>query len=350
LKILVLNNYSLGRVASEIERGNKPNHHLYGVDFLKKQGYNVVIIPFIEDNVASRKNVHKFLDRFNSILGDVNQQIACLKQLNKGDVIFAPCETQTSFLSYLKALRLINNRIIVISHATPLRGKYHAIKKILFNIELRNTDTYNSLSKKISEEVNRIAAYHKSDAISWGPDINFYEKYIKKENPSNFGFFCAGRTGRDYATLIKGAELNNAQLSVFYLSIQDQFSSQNDNIFIRRDVREINFANEIAHCRAVCIPLFEYKHSAVGLTSLTDAIGMGKPVIMTKQEFIDVDIEKEGIGIWVEPGNPQKWKEAFEVLNNDKIYNEMSANSLRYRNEYFNYNTYCSQLLAYIKK
>jgi hypothetical protein len=33
-----------------------------------------------------------------------------------------------------------------------------------------------------------------------------------------------------------------------------------------------------------------------------DAIGMGKPVIMTRHPLIDIDIEAKG-GIWVNPGD-----------------------------------------------
>ena len=39
-----------------------------------------------------------------------------------------------------------------------------------------------------------------------------------------------------------------------------------------------------------------------------DCLGIGKPVIMTKNPNIDIDIEKEGIGHWVEPGDVEEWK------------------------------------------
>ena len=39
---------------------------------------------------------------------------------------------------------------------------------------------------------------------------------------------------------------------------------------------------------------------------------MGKPVIMTRNPYVDIDIEKEGIGRWVDPGDVDGWREAIQ--------------------------------------
>ena len=63
----------------------------------------------------------------------------------------------------------------------------------------------------------------------------------------------------------------------------------------------------------MAIPLFLGK-SLSGLTSLMDALGMGKPVIMTKHPLIDIDIEAQGIGKWVEPGDVKGWRDAIQFF------------------------------------
>jgi hypothetical protein len=50
-----------------------------------------------------------------------------------------------------------------------------------------------------------------------------------------------------------------------------------------------------ARSRVLAIPMLVQQQLA-GLTSLMDALGMGKPVIMTKHPLIDLDIEALGIG------------------------------------------------------
>ena len=55
-------------------------------------------------------------------------------------------------------------------------------------------------------------------------------------------------------------------------------------------------AKMIESVRVIAIPL-EKQETLAGLTSLLDCLGFGKPVIMTRNPCIDIDIEKEGIGI-----------------------------------------------------
>jgi glycosyltransferase involved in cell wall biosynthesis len=52
----------------------------------------------------------------------------------------------------------------------------------------------------------------------------------------------------------------------------------------------------------------------IGLTSLLDALALGKAVIMTQYSHINIDIEKEGIGLWVMPGDVAGWRKAISYL------------------------------------
>ncbi|NJL76617.1 MAG: hypothetical protein HC892_17970 [Saprospiraceae bacterium] len=45
-KIFVLNNYSFQRVWQEVQDALKPNHHLYGINYLEQYGYELVLVPF----------------------------------------------------------------------------------------------------------------------------------------------------------------------------------------------------------------------------------------------------------------------------------------------------------------
>jgi glycosyltransferase involved in cell wall biosynthesis len=69
---------------------------------------------------------------------------------------------------------------------------------------------------------------------------------------------------------------------------------------------------EDLEARVLAIPLFESKGSLAGLTSLVDAMALGKPVIMTRNPYIDLDIEACGIGKWVDPGDVDGWADAID--------------------------------------
>ena len=70
--------------------------------------------------------------------------------------------------------------------------------------------------------------------------------------------------------------------------------------------------SQLLTARALAIPLFDYPDTLAGLTSLLDAIGLGKPVIMTRHPLIDLDIEALGIGRWVEAGDIRGWSDAIQ--------------------------------------
>jgi glycosyltransferase involved in cell wall biosynthesis len=71
-----------------------------------------------------------------------------------------------------------------------------------------------------------------------------------------------------------------------------------------------------ADARAVAIPLHvRWPWTVNGLLVLMDALGVGKPVIVTRNHLIDLDVEGLGIGIWVEPGDVAGWRGAIRHLD-----------------------------------
>ena len=62
------------------------------------------------------------------------------------------------------------------------------------------------------------------------------------------------------------------------------------------------------------IPLFA-DNRLYGLNSLADALALGKPVIMTRIPEMGLDIEAEGIGRWVAPGDVAGWRAAIAFFD-----------------------------------
>ena len=63
--------------------------------------------------------------------------------------------------------------------------------------------------------------------------------------------------------------------------------------------------------RVIAIPLDDNQVSLAGLTSLVDARAIGRPVVITRNRLIDLDVEAEGIGRWVAHEYIGGWAEAL---------------------------------------
>jgi glycosyltransferase involved in cell wall biosynthesis len=68
---------------------------------------------------------------------------------------------------------------------------------------------------------------------------------------------------------------------------------------------------------AVAIPLDlppPKPHNTVGLSSLLEAMCMGRAVITTENKDMGVDLEKEGIGLTVPHKDVLAWRQAVQYL------------------------------------
>jgi glycosyltransferase involved in cell wall biosynthesis len=353
-KIFVLNNYSFQRVWQEVNEALKPNHHLYGVNYLEKAGYEMVLVPFDErqQHITSRFSRFWRKTKLPIPLGDLFQQFYVLKHAKKNDLVYAPCQTQTQFLSYLRALGLFNCKVVVVAHHPPIRGRYKAIRNWFFRMELRGTDAYPSLSDKIATKINTFLA-HKSKALHWGPDMAFYQPY-EKQTLGNY-FLAAGRTGRDFATFAHACSKSAVPAKIICLKNDatrhlQPFIGQPNIEVIANDAEQDYLYDQLtpimAAARAICIPLFEAKSHLAGLTSLTDALALGKPILMTRNDFIDIDIEKEGIGFWVDANHVEGWVNAIAQLKDDDLCISMGKKAKALGENTWNIERFSKEILA----
>ena len=179
---------------------------------------------------------------------------------------------------------------------------------------VKGVDAFPSLSRQVAQEINAVSSPAvKSFPLQWGPEASYYP-----EVPSiGQGVVAAGRTGRDFVTF--GLAASQAQIDAHIVCLQSSvdplFSSFSDRVqvTVRPDQAHMKYPELLRlyqAARVIAIPMVAGS-SLCGLTSLMDALGMGKPVIMTHNPLIDLDIEKEGIGKWVKPGDIEGWKQAL---------------------------------------
>jgi hypothetical protein len=319
-RVLVLNNYSLDRVWAEVRRGDKPAHHLYGVDLLQEAGYEVHILPLHEKSAP--EFLSKAMQRFGSVLGNVRQQWEAWKVRRGFDMIYAPCQDQTQSLGYLRALRLFELPILVVAHHPLIRGRFSLVRRLLARWQLRGTDAFPALSHGVAAEINHVCGKaSQSQPLHWGPDLDFYAGFPPS---TGSGAYAAGRTGRDFGTLYEAALKSGAKAQITCLTDDPVMalasSKPTDHVTIlhartEADLGYRQLLPQMAAARVHAIPLSN-DPSLAGLTSLTDALALGKPVIMTRHRLIDLDLEAEGIGKWVSVGDVQGWADALTWFEN----------------------------------
>jgi glycosyltransferase involved in cell wall biosynthesis len=327
---------------TNFKTGLRPGHHLYGVLELMETHKVEVIIPKHEKfpilNTIGNWLEIEFLD----------QQIRALFMLHKFDVIYAPyAAANTKLLILLKFLRLIKKPIIILVHDN-LFGK-PSRNKLKFLVAKKLILTYDAilfLSKKLRSDL--LAAYDIDNGhaakhffiSNWGADLHYFKKYHKNIEPDQEHFLIsAGHSGRDFDLLIAVAKRINRRFKIY---CRPKSYPKSPSIPKNVEILSGKFpfekiCKDYADALVILIPLRADPEGTVGMTSLLDAIAMGKPVIMTRNKNIDIDLDREGIGITVAENDVEGWVSAISMLLNDlDRVKEMGKNSLRLAREKFN--------------
>ena len=158
---------------------------------------------------------------------------------------------------------------------------------------------------------------------------------------------AAGKTGRDYNTLVEAFSELKCNLKIFCSSNSaPKEMSSFRNIYVTANPLNDNSVSyttlmmESERALAIAIPLESGDYLA-GLTSFLDALALGKPILMTENRYIDINIEEEGFGIWIKRGDVDSWKRAVNYLlsNPTEIVrmgnNANSACASQYNIEFF---------------
>ena len=187
------------------------------------------------------------------------------------------------------------------------------------------------------------------DAV--GPDLDYYPIATGSGSIA----VAAGRTGRDFVTFGRAATLAGTRAKVICLA-QDrlpEFAEFGRNVEVQtasneRAVSYQKLCAEFAAARVLAVPLCRGENLA-GLTSVTDALGVGRPLIMTRHPLIDLDIEKEGIGRWVDWEDVSGWVAALKWFeqNPDKA-SEMGKRARAIAERGWNSTKFAEQLISIV--
>jgi glycosyltransferase involved in cell wall biosynthesis len=213
-------------------------------------------------------------------------------------------------------------------------------------------DYFPSISGVVADEINALVP-NRSVAIPWGPDLNFYHPTRK----TGTGFITAGRSNRDLLTFGRAATIAGCNATIICLkeNVLPEFSEFGPKVSVLAYPQEKwmpyrKLEEQISNSSVVAIPLLEQPRLS-GLNSLVDAIGLGKPVIMTRTRCIDIDLEKEGIGSWVDAGNVEQWVKLLKSYEARRdALPQMGERALRFAQARFNSRLFAEEMLAIFER
>jgi len=340
MKVLLVNSYSMEKAYALWENGTSGSHHLWGKVELDRRG-RVELILFKHEK-------YKFLNKIGSFFGitHLDQQLRILGYLKQFDVLYAPYSlSNTKLLVLLKLIGLFRKPIVVTIHQPFLftrsssRWKRLITKKILLQYE-----SSIFLSKPLMDdtiqalEIPKETVAKKFSTAQWGPDVDFYSKFnidIPFEECSYV--ISAGHTDRDYDTLIEAFKHIDFKLKIF--CTKDSIPTTKNippNVEIHTNfIPYIQLLEHYVNARMILIPLIypREKEGCQGMTGIQDVIAFGKPVVMTRNPFLNVDVEEEGFGMYVEKMDVTGWVNKINelVCNFEKLKAMQSAASHVYQ-------------------
>lgn len=349
LRVLVVNG-PMQKVQDMHRRGLIPAHHLFGAPELAAE-YNMQVTIARQDKSTWLSKLGELFD-----ISSLDQQIEALFSLRKYDVIYAPYgATNTKLIIVLKLLGIIRKPIVILVHhplfGRPSKNKWKRwlIKKLIVSY-----DTIIFFSKRMKEEL--VDAYHIDSHYAekiffvspLGADVDFFKTFLNENTPEDKRFvMSSGNTERDFEILVRAAERIAFPFKI-YCKPESYPKSVNipDHVeILSGDFPFDQICGDLAAARIVLIPLKPNPQATTGLVSVLEALALGKPIVMSRNEKIDVDFECDNVGLEVNGNSPEEWVAAIQrIIDDYSQLKQMGDNSLRLANGRFHLNMFVKRL------
>lgn len=277
--------------------GAVPSHWLYGAVEMEREGHNV----FWKDE----KTIF-----FNDIY--------LIKQYSP-DIVFIPNLNMCChlFILILSVLGIVSTPIFTFLHHEPKFKNKMSVGYWLYLLSLRGCKHIFFLSEVTMENTINYgyAKLERCSAPGWGPNIDFYSKV----KISDRGYFVStGKENRDFDILIEAFKRTGAQLKIMtakshagnnheYL-IEACKDIPNIEVVITENTGDVfpQMLEAMANAKALVCPLRKDKlNYCVGLSTIADAEGLRKPLIITRNPYHNTNRMKyfhvvESVDDWVE--------------------------------------------------
>lgn len=290
---------------------------------------------------------HVSLDSRSSLVAAVRSSLLVLQP---ADCVYMTYlyEQPLVLLSFLRQLGFFRRRkVVVVSHKQLKTGRT-CWQRWLYRMVYRNVNMILFHSQKNLEE--SVAAgmvdAERTRFFYWGDDLS----YVDRTYSTRLGsfFISTGRENRDFDLLVRSFAQTDAQLELYTNRINygnnyeklERWQGRWKNVLIefvdKSNDTTLRLGQRTAEALCVVIPLMKnHVNYCVGLTSIIEAMAMGKPIISSPNPYSPVDIEAEGIGIVAE--TEEQWVEAIRyMMSHREDVEQMGRRARRLAEERYN--------------
>lgn len=306
MKVYFYHTQDIQMILRLLEKGEFPPHFLYGATKFGQHGIDVVW--------------HKSrlgLPRWKMILYNTWQILTCNEHF---DAVYATHYRGIELIVLLRALGLFRKPIVIWHHQPIITPKVFW-REWLGRLFYKGFDHMFFFSQKLIDDSlkSRKARPERMHLGHWGMDPD-----AKAEAGEKALFISSGKEMRDMPTLIKAFNETGERLDI-YINKQNgdvHYADIFDGMEIRDNIKvnwiprlmphEIQQKVRQASCVVICCQETKY---TVGLTTVVEALALGKPIICSRNPQIPVDFDKEGCGISVPYYDIEGWKRAVTYIS-----------------------------------
>jgi hypothetical protein len=329
MRVVYSHNYSAAGIRAQVEAGRYPVQHMYGTQAFEPAGHELLTTDHRGDHALSRLSARALRLR----AGDLRDEWVIVGLRPRADLVLAGEPLHVAGLARLRRRRRMGLPALV--------GVFHQPAPLVpwWRHVVEGFDAVVCLSTHVRDQLVRD---HGRDprttvALPWGPDLS--TDVYPPTAPGDL-VVAAGKTGRDFTTLVHA--LRRRPVPAQLWTTPDSLPELPPGVEVRaphtipddpgaaQQFAWVQARDAIASAAVVAIPLAD-TNRLVGLSELADALALGRPVVMTRSPFIDVDIDAVGCGRVVEHGDVDGWAQALDELMGDpELRAEMGRAGRRY--------------------
>lgn len=327
-----MNTYLQGR-ESLIPSGEYPAHHLWGVDHLPAGTHSVSIIPPSGSGLINR--VGRWLSRLTRHrFGDLDQEWEIWKRRREMDIVYV-ANGGLFLLCILRRIGIFRPKVVRWTYTPRMRFPWWTLRELSTAVADKGTDLLLCLTNRAADAYRREMPHLWVQQLDWGAEIGQFRPGPR----DGMFFFACGKTNRDYSPVLRAAVDIPAPI---HLIVHRAFLEGHDiapNVHLEAGSpdgmtdRGISYPELIStyfhRALAVLIPLKSIQDDTAGMTNLLEAMACGLPVIMTRTGAIDMDIELEGFGLYVDPDDDGGWITACRELIDHPLKAKSMGNRAR---------------------
>ena len=219
----------------------------------------------------------------------------------------------------LHAIGLYHKRIVVWHHQPIVKAK-NCLREALARLFYRGMDHMIFFSEKLMQDSlqSKKANPARMSMVHWGADLAFYDS-LKPDGSQPSTFISTGKELRDFKTLIDAFNNTGLPLTLYAQKEQEGLFAnirRKENIDLHFGERlmpyELSLLVAQSQCVCICCQPSNY---TVGLTTVVEALALGKPILCTRNPQMPMDLEAEGCGIYLEPYDTTGWERAIHYIS-----------------------------------